>query len=104
MSIVLPAWREGHIILPVRVTPNARKTEVLGWEDHSTLKIKLAAPPVDGKANKALCEFMADWLDLAKRDISLLSGDTSRIKRLKIAVTEQQYAAIQQVLAALSTL
>ena len=98
MSIALPAWREGHIVLPVRVTPNARKTEVLGWEEN-TLKIKLAAPPVDGKANKALCAFMADWLDIPKRDISLISGDTSRIKRLKIAVTEKQYAVIQQVLA-----
>ena len=98
MSIALPEWREGHIVLPVRVTPNARKTEVLGWEEN-TLKIKLAAPPVDGKANKALCVFMADWLDIPKRDISLISGDTSRIKRLKIAVTEKQYAVIQQVLA-----
>ena len=91
------------MLLPVRVSPNARKTEVLGWEEN-TLKIKLAAPPVDGKANKALCEFMADWLDLPKRSISLLSGETSRIKRLKIAVTEKQYVAIQQVLAAVAVL
>ena len=91
------------MLLPVRVSPNARKTEVLGWEEN-TLKIKLAAPPVDGKANKALCEFMADWLDLPKRSISLLSGETSRIKRLKIEVTEKEYVAIQQVLAAVAVL
>lgn len=103
MNIHLPAWREGYIILPVRVTPNARKTEVLGWEEN-TLKIKLAAPPVDGKANKALCEFMADWLGVAKRDISLVSGDTSRIKRLKIDVTEKNYAAMQRVLTVIPAL
>lgn len=76
---------------------------MLGWEEN-TLKIKLAAPPVDGKANKALCEFMAGWLNIPKRDISLLSGDTSRIKRLKIAVTEKNYAAIRQVLAGVAVL
>lgn len=99
----LPVWQEGFIILPVRVTPNARKTDILGWEEN-TLKIKLAAPPVDGKANKALCAFIADWLKLPKRDVSLLSGDTSRIKRLKIAVTEKNYAVMQQVFAAITAL
>ncbi len=69
--------------MPVRVSPNAKKSEVLGWEG-DYLKIKLAAPPVDGKANKALCEFVARLFEVAKRDVILLSGDTSRLKRLKI--------------------
>ena len=74
--------------LHVKVTPNARKSEVVGWEEDPThgrvLRIRIAAPPVDGKANTALRAFLADWLGLPKSQVSLEKGDTSRLKTFLI--------------------
>ncbi len=70
--------------LHVKVIPNARTTEAAGWESDPThgrlLRVRVAAPPVEGKANKALCAFLADYLHLPKSKIVLQKGDTSRIK------------------------
>jgi uncharacterized protein (TIGR00251 family) len=48
------------------------------------LKIRLAAPPVDGKANACLIGFLADQLGIAKSSVSLVSGESSRAKRVRI--------------------
>jgi len=69
--------------LLVLVQPRASRTKVLGEHD-GRLKIALAAPPVDGEANAALIEFLADELDLRKADVELLDGDTNRRKRLLV--------------------
>ena len=71
------------ITIQVKVTPNASKNQILGWEDE-TLRIKVRGVPEKGRVNEELIEFLADLLDLAKSQIQLLSGHTSRIKRLKI--------------------
>lgn len=77
-----------EILLSIKVLPNSKKSEVIGWEldinDLPYLKIRLAAPPVDGKANKALCDFLAKTFAVTKRNVSLERGETSRIKRIKI--------------------
>lgn len=61
--------------LVVRVTPNARHSEILGWgmdeKGRSVLMVKLAAAPVDGKANLELIKFIAKMLDCAKRQVVL---------------------------------
>ncbi|HWA87669.1 MAG TPA: DUF167 domain-containing protein [Opitutus sp.] len=69
--------------LAVKVIPNAPRTEIAGWLGDA-LKIKLHAPPVDGRANAALCAFLADRLQLPRRAVTLLRGDTSRRKLLRI--------------------
>jgi uncharacterized protein (TIGR00251 family) len=75
---------EGNgVILRLHVQPGAKKTEVVGLHGEA-LKIRLAAPPVDGKANTCLMAFLADQLGVAKSAISLMSGDTSRAKRVRI--------------------
>ena len=70
--------------LRVLAVPNARTSEVVGWEDDSragrVLRVKIAAPPVDGKANAALRDFLAERFGLPKSKVSLEKGDTSRIK------------------------
>ena len=71
-------------ILTVHVQPGARKTEIIGPHGDA-LKIRLAAPPVDGKANTALIEFIAKRLDVPKSSICLIGGQTSRRKLLEIA-------------------
>ena len=70
-------------ILTVHVQPGARKTEIIGPHGDA-LKIRLAAPPVDGKANAALIDFLADRLGVARGQVTLKSGQTSRRKVLEI--------------------
>jgi uncharacterized protein (TIGR00251 family) len=69
--------------LTLHVHPGARRTEVAGVYGDA-LKIRLAAPPVDGKANVALIEFIAQRLSLPKSAVRLVSGQTSRRKILEI--------------------
>ena len=73
----------GGCVISVRVTPRASKNQVQGVLGDA-LKIRLQAPPVDGKANEALVHFLADTLGWPARNIDLLSGETSRNKRLML--------------------
>lgn len=65
--------------ISVHAVPRASKTEICGLQGES-LKIRLQAPPVDGKANKVLTKFLAEYLDLPTRNITLVSGQTGREK------------------------
>ena len=67
------------VFLSCHVQPGAKRTAISGVYGTS-LKIALAAPPVDGKANKELCVFLAKKLGLAKSAVTLVSGQTSRDK------------------------
>lgn len=81
-----PSWlreREDGVILTVHVQPGAKKTEIAGVHGEA-LKIRLAAPPVEGRANEALIEFLARRLRVKKSQIKLLAGETSRTKRVRI--------------------
>ncbi len=66
--------------LSIRVTPKARKTTCEGVGEDGVWRIRLAAPPVDGKANTALLRWLAETLDLPRNALSLLSGERSRHK------------------------
>jgi hypothetical protein len=70
-------------ILQVRVTPRSSRDEVVGWRE-GVLVVRLKAPPVDGQANEALCRFLARRLKLMQADVELISGATSRTKRLRL--------------------
>lgn len=74
--------KENGFILSVRVLPNAKRSGIEGVWNESAVKIALRAPAVDGQANKALIAFLADLFQIKKRDISILSGETSREKKL----------------------
>ena len=71
------------VTLRLHIQPGAKRTEVVGLHGEA-LKIRLAAPPVDGKANACLIEFLAGRLGVARSAIRLLSGETSRAKRVRI--------------------
>ena len=75
---------DGKITLTLHIQPGAKKTEVAGLYGDA-LKIRLAAPPVDGKANAALIGFVAGRLDVAKSAVTLKSGQTSRRKVLEVS-------------------
>jgi uncharacterized protein (TIGR00251 family) len=80
----------GAVIFAVRIQPRASKDEIIG-EIAGALKIRLQAPAVEGRANEALIEFLAQLLKTSKGAVRILSGERSRIKRLEIrGVTRQQ--------------
>lgn len=68
--------------LQIRVIPNAKVSKIVGWTEDRVLKIKIAAVAEDGKANEALIDFLSSALKIKKRDITLISGATSRLKIL----------------------
>ena len=71
------------VTLRLHVQPGARKTELAGRHGDA-LKIRLAAPPVDGKANACLIAYLADRLGVAKSAVSLVSGESARAKRVRV--------------------
>ena len=83
---------KNQLILTVRVSPNARRSNFDGLWNNTHLKIALFAPPVDGKANEALIDFLADFFHLRKSAVHLLSGHTSRIKRLSLSFSSKTNA------------
>jgi uncharacterized protein (TIGR00251 family) len=76
--------REEGAIFRVRVLPRSRRDEVVGLHGDA-LKIRLMAPPVEGKANRALQEFLAGRLGVSRSAVEILSGHASRQKRVRVA-------------------
>jgi uncharacterized protein len=72
------------VVLEVLVQPRASRTRAVGEHD-GRLKIQLAAPPVDGEANAALVEFLADALGVRKADVAIARGETGRRKSVRVA-------------------
>jgi uncharacterized protein len=70
-------------LLNVRVTPRSRRDEVIGWNE-GELRVRLRAPPVEGRANEALRRFLAERLDVPLADIELVGGLSSRSKRVSL--------------------
>lgn len=70
--------------LAIRVTPRASRNEIVEILNDGTVKIRLTAPPVEGKANQALVEFLADVLELPTNRIEIVAGTTGRDKLVSI--------------------
>lgn len=70
--------------LKLRIVPNAKRDEVVG-EHGDAVKVKVAAPAIEGKANEALLEFVAEKLGIHRRDITIVAGEKSRDKLIEIA-------------------
>lgn len=84
----MPVWlegRPGQWIVRLHVQPGARQTGLAGVHGES-LKLKVAAPPVDGQANAAVLEWLSSRLGLPIRSLQLVSGASSRSKRIRIAL------------------
>lgn len=69
--------------LRIHVQPRASKSELVGWREGS-LAVRLTAPPVEGAANKACRDFLAEALGVRRADVELVSGDKSREKRFRV--------------------
>lgn len=69
--------------LLIKIIPNAKNTEVVGWEGQ-TLKIRLAAPPIEGRANKELIKFLAELCDCAPSEVKITKGLAGRQKTMDV--------------------
>jgi hypothetical protein len=74
----------GGVTFAVRVVPRASRNQIAGVEG-GALKIKLTAPPVEGAANAALIEFVAEWLGVRRSAVSIVSGDKARNKVVRVS-------------------
>lgn len=81
---------EKGIILNLYIQPRASKNQVCGIQDNA-LKIRLTSPPVDGAANRLCREFLADLLGVPKSAVEIISGDTSRHKRVRITSDKPEH-------------
>jgi uncharacterized protein len=74
---------DGSVRFAVRVQPRASRSEIAGVHGDA-MKIRLSAPPVDGAANDALVELVADALGVGRRAVRIVSGETSRSKVVEV--------------------
>jgi len=77
-------WDNNDLLLKLKVQPKASKDEFCELMGGS-MKVRITAPPVDGKANQHLIKFLASQFKVNKSQISMLSGETSREKRFRIS-------------------
>jgi hypothetical protein len=70
--------------LAIRVTPRSSKNEIIEILNDGTVRIRLTAPPVEGKANEALVAFLAEVLDVPRSRIDIVAGETGRDKLVSI--------------------
>jgi len=83
MQTTFFSWKNNTLFLHVLIQPSASNDEIIGLHDNR-LKIRLKAPPVDGKANQYLIQFLAKTFKLPKKTISVIKGQTSRQKTVSL--------------------
>ena len=81
----------GDVVLTLHVQPGASRTEYAGLHGDAH-KIRLAAPPVEGRANEALIAFLADAFGVARRDVAIAIGASARRKIVRIAAPSRRPA------------
>ncbi len=82
MTNLFHETREG-VTFAVKVIPRAKRDEIVGIENDA-LKIRLNAPPVEGRANDALVKFLAQTLNIARANVEIVRGETSRNKVVRV--------------------
>lgn len=75
--------KDNALVFSVRVIPRSSKSEIVGEYD-GALKVKLNSPPIDGAANAELVKLLAKEFDVSKSQVEILSGNTSKLKQIKI--------------------
>jgi uncharacterized protein len=94
IPLIEVAEHDGAIIFTVRVAPRASRNAIKG-EYGGALKVRLTAPPLDGRANDALRRLLADRLNVPISAVRIVSGEKSRTKRVAVSgVSRAQVAAM----------
>jgi len=77
------AEKDGGILFTVRVVPRASQSKIVG-EHQGALRVRIAAPPVDGAANEVLVHTLARAFDVSRSAVRIVAGQTSKLKRIRI--------------------
>ncbi|MEZ4814878.1 MAG: DUF167 domain-containing protein [Bdellovibrionota bacterium] len=85
---------DNGLILELRITPGSSKNQILGYYGEKQIKVAIKSPPVDGKANDALLIFLSKIFSVSKKNVELISGDTSRTKKVFIHGKPQELCAL----------
>jgi uncharacterized protein (TIGR00251 family) len=88
-------WQGDTLLLTLRVQPRASSDEIVGPHGSDALRVRISAPPVDGKANQHLIKFLAKSFGVAKGRVNLISGTGGRDKRVAIDSPTQLPSAAQ---------
>lgn len=85
MADISPTYRqvEDGTIIQIKLVPRAGKDQIVGVEGES-IKIRVHAPAVEGQANAALCKYLAALFGIAKSNVEIITGQTSRHKRVRL--------------------
>ncbi len=78
--------KDNGVLLRLRISPNSSKNQVI--VDGDIIKLKITAQPIEGKANKAVVEYLSKLLKTPKSSIEILKGDTSKEKTLFITTSD----------------
>lgn len=84
--------KDDGLIIKLKISPNASKNEIIKTEEG--VKVKITAQPIDGKANKALIEFLSKHFKIPKSSIEILRGETSKEKTLLIKTQDDDKISI----------
>ena len=76
--------KDGAVTIRIKVQPRAPRTEIVGEHD-GAIKLRVAAPPIDGKANEECRRFLAKLFDVSATSVEIISGDSSRDKVIRIS-------------------
>ena len=79
--------KDNGVLLKLRISPNASKNQII--TDGDIIKLKITAQPIEGKANKAVVEYLSKLFKIAKSNIEIVKGDTSKEKTIFINVSDE---------------
>lgn len=82
---------KNFVVLKLHVIPGSKINQILGFMDNASLKIKIKAKPVEGKANKELIKVLAEILEIKESEIEIRSGQTSRNKTVIVRGIDESY-------------
>jgi len=88
---------DGFITLRIKAQPNASKSEFAGIYGEDAIKVRVAAPAVEGAANKELIKFIAKSFKVSKSSIKLVSGQSSKVKLIKLEKTKKLEEFIKEI-------
>ncbi|HYP06038.1 MAG TPA: DUF167 domain-containing protein [Bryobacteraceae bacterium] len=76
----------GTLTLTLKVIPKSSRNELVGLMEDGSLKVKITAAPEKGKANAAVCGFLAEFFGVAKKNVEIVRGETSQSKQVMVRI------------------
>ena len=93
VDVIPYSIRNGQVVFNVQVVPRSSRSQVLG-EYNQSLRVKIAAPPVDGAANEELIRVLAKTFGVARSAVTIISGRSSKVKQISIEGPTDDIAAL----------